>query len=150
MQIIYSSNRLRLLLLLFVLCSFGAQAESEVFSDNDGAIRGYDPVAYFTEGKAVKGDAGITYEYHGGVWHFVNEANRDVFVGNPEKYAPQYGGHCAFGLAQGHLVQTDPHAWTIVDGKLYLNFSKAVRNTWQKDIPGNLKRSDANWKQHGY
>ena len=128
-----------------------AQAQqAEVFSTSEGAIRGYDPVAYFTLGSAQKGDADITHDYKGATWHFASEENRDLFAANPEKYAPAYGGHCAFGLAQGHLVPTDPNAWTIHNDKLYLNYSLPVRNNWSNDIPGNVRKSDANWDTHGF
>ena len=150
MNSVRPQNQAKYLLLILLLCAFGAHAQDQVFSDNDGAIRGYDPVAYFTEGKPVKGDSAITSEYNGATWHFSSAANRDLFIGNPDKYAPAYGGYCAFGLSKGHLVQTDPSAWTIHDDKLYLNFSKAVRNTWQNDIPGNVQLSDSNWKKQGF
>lgn len=134
--------------LLLMINAFGnlAWAEPEVFSTGEGAIRGYDPVAYFNQAQPVKGQMDITFDHNGATWHFVNTANRDLFASDPEKYAPQYGGYCAYGLSKGYLVPTDPQAWEIHQGKLYLNYSLPVRTTWQKDIPGYLQQSEANWK----
>src|SRR5512135_2769630 len=87
------------------------------------AIRGYDPVAYFTESKPVEGSKQFTFEWQGATWRFASAANRDLFAKTPEKYAPQYGGYCAYAVSQGHTATIDPQRWRIVDGKLYLNYS---------------------------
>ena len=117
----------------------------QVFSTKAGAIRGYDPVAYHLEQKPVKGKKDITFDYNGAIWRFSSEANLELFRADPERYAPAYGGYCAFGMSRGYAVDTDPRAFTIVDGKLYLNHNLAVRRTWSKDIPGNIAKADANW-----
>src|SRR5271165_7034115 len=105
----------------FIIISFGAVAQkSEVFNTPDGAIRGYDPVAYFKENKAVKGDKKFSFSWNAADWYFSNQKNLELFKTDPEMYAPQYGGYCAYGLADGHKAPTDPQAWTITDGKLYL------------------------------
>ena len=109
------------------------------------AVAGYDPVAYFTDGKPVKGSKDLITEYEGAAWRFASAANRDAFQADPAKYAPQYGGYCAWAVSQGYTANGDPQAWTIHDGKLYLNYNKKVRATWAKDIPGNVKKGDANW-----
>ncbi len=109
------------------------------------AVGGYDPVAYFTESKPVKGSKDLSVEYKGATWRFASAANRDAFQADPAKYAPQYGGYCAYAVSKGATAKGDPQAWTIHDGKLYLNFDKRVRATWAKDIPGNVKKADANW-----
>lgn len=109
------------------------------------ALRGFDPVAYFTEGRAVEGRDAYTLEWKGGTWKFATAANRAAFEADPAAYAPQYGGYCAYAVAQGATAAIDPEAWTIVDGKLYLNFSKQVRDTWRQDIPGYIQKADANW-----
>jgi YHS domain-containing protein len=109
------------------------------------AVGGYDPVAYFTEGKPVKGSKDFTADYEGATWRFANAANRDVFQADPLKYAPRYGGYCAWAVSQGYTAKGDPRAWTIHNGKLYLNYDKKVRATWAKDIPGNVKKGDVNW-----
>lgn len=109
------------------------------------AIGGYDAVAYFTDGKAVPGQPGITLEHEGAVWRFASEANRDAFKADPQRYAPQYGGYCAWAVASGYTAKGDPDAWTIADGRLYLNYNKSVQANWAKDIPGNVRKGDANW-----
>ena len=116
-----------------------------IFADGAGAIRGYDPVAYFTEGKPVKGKAEFTHQWKGATWRFASAANRDRFAAAPEKYAPQYGGYCAYGVASGYAVKTEPDAWSVVDGKLYLNYDRSVQASWVKDIPGYIRKADANW-----
>ncbi|MEB3211444.1 MAG: YHS domain-containing (seleno)protein [Leptolyngbyaceae bacterium] len=111
------------------------------------AIRGYDPVAYFTEGQPVEGSSAYQYEWNGATWKFSSEANLTAFVENPEAFAPQYGGYCAKALSEGNLASIDPTAWRIVDGKLYLNYSAAVQQQWVQDIPGNIALGDANWPE---
>ncbi len=135
----------KLLIICMLLLANVVCAEPAIFSNNDGAIRGYDPVAYFNQAQPVKGQRDITFEYQGATWYFANTANRDLFVGDPEKYSPQYGGYCAYGLSKDYLVPTDPQAWEIHQGKLYLNHSVPVLQTWRKDIPGYLTKSEANW-----
>ena len=130
----------------FVACAGMALAEKPaVFAVDGVALRGYDPVAYFTESKPVKGDPAFGLQWKGAIWHFASAANRDAFRAAPEKYAPQYGGYCAFGTAQGYAVQTEPDAWKIVDGKLYLNYNQSVRTRWEQDIPGFIDTADKNW-----
>lgn len=109
------------------------------------AVKGYDVVAYFTDGKAVKGNEAHTFEHAGVKWQFASADNMNAFKANPEKYAPQYGGYCAYGVAKGATYDIDPDAWKIVDGKLYLNYSTGVQKDWNKDIPGYIKTADANW-----
>lgn len=116
-----------------------------VFSTEEGAIRGYDAVAYFTEGKEVKGGNGHTYEWRGATWKFASKAHLDSFVASPEKYAPQYGGYCAFGLSNGYKAPTSPDAWTIKNGKLYLNYNQAVRTEWLKAAVKRIEDADKNW-----
>lgn len=121
-------------------------AKPEVYSPTFGdAIRGYDPVAYFTEGKPVKGSDEFSYDYKGTTWLFASAENKRAFEEKPEKYAPQYGGYCAWAVSQGYTASIDPDAWTIVDGRLYLNYSKSVQETWSQDVTGNIRKADANW-----
>ena len=110
-----------------------------------GAIRGYDPVAYFTESKPVEGKKAFSHKWKGATWYFASEKNRDLFRADPEKYAPRYGGYCAYAVSRGYTASIAPEAWKIVDGKLYLNYSKGVQQTWEQDIPGNIKSADKNW-----
>lgn len=109
------------------------------------AVGGYDPVSYFTKGKATKGNETITHQYKGATWRFSSAENRDTFKASPEKYAPQYGGYCAWAVSQGYTAKGDPNAWKIHKGKLYLNYNKSVQATWAKNIPDNVKKGDNNW-----
>jgi YHS domain-containing protein len=106
---------------------------------------GYDVVAYFTQGKPVEGSTDFTADYKGASWRFASAANRDAFAADPAKYAPQYGGHCAYAAARGYIAKGVPEAWTVHDDKLYLNFSLSVRELWLKDVPGHISAGDANW-----
>lgn len=109
------------------------------------AIRGYDPVAYFTVGEPVEGSSDYEYEWNGATWRFSSAAHKDLFAQNPEAYAPQYGGYCAKALSEGNMASTVPEAWDIVDGKLYLNYSLDVQQQWKGDVPGNIAKADAKW-----
>jgi hypothetical protein len=106
---------------------------------------GYDVVAYFTDGKPTKGDPAFTAEHNGASWRFASVANRDLFMADPAKYAPQYGGHCAYAAAKGYVAKGDPEAWTVHDGKLYLNYSDQVRASWLTDIAGNIAAAESKW-----
>jgi YHS domain-containing protein len=119
--------------------------KSPVFVHSNKAIRGYDPVAYFTEGKPVQGNDNITYKWNNASWYFSSQQNLDLFKANPEKYAPQYGGYCAFGLSNGYKAPTDADAWTIDNGKLYLNYNKDVREEWNKERKQRIDKADKNW-----
>lgn len=111
----------------------------------DVAIKGYDAVAYFKAGKAIKGSESFTFPWHGMIWYFLNKENRDLFAAGSEKYAPQYDGYCAWAMTEARKAITDPEVWRIVDGKLYLNCSREAYEKWSRDIPGNIKKADANW-----
>ncbi len=118
---------------------------SFINTQDNVAIKGTDPVAYFTESQAVEGSDEFAYEWNGATWHFASAENRDLFSANPEQYAPQYGGHCAWAAAQGYVADIDPTAWSIVDGSLYLNFDAGVQRRWEKDIPGFIADADEKW-----
>jgi YHS domain-containing protein len=109
------------------------------------AIKGYDPVAYFTDGKPVKGDSDFSFNWNGAEWRFANAAHRDAFKADPVKYAPQYGGYCAWAVSRGYTAGIDPEAWKIVNGRLYLNYSLKVQAQWSEDIPGNIAKAEENW-----
>jgi len=109
------------------------------------AIKGYDPVAYFDAGKPVEGSSDFETMWGGATWRFASAANRDRFAKEPAKFAPQYGGYCSWAVSQGYTADIDPEAWKIVDGKLYLNYNAKVQAKWQLDIPGNIRKADANW-----
>ena len=119
--------------------------EPPVYQRRGFAIDGYDPVAYFTDADAVRGDDAHTSEWNGATFRFASAANKETFDADPETYAPQYGGYCAWAVANGYTAKIDPDAWSIENGKLYLNFSKRIRRRWLKDVPGNIAKGDANW-----
>ncbi|MEL7314135.1 MAG: YHS domain-containing (seleno)protein, partial [Cyanobacteria bacterium J06559_3] len=121
-----------------------AEAESPlaVYVEDGVAIQGADPVAYFTEDGYVQGSDEFTHEWNGATWHFASAENRDAFAGEPEAYAPEYGGFCAWAVSQGNTAPIDPTAWKIVDGKLYLNYDDSVQARWSEDIPGNIAKAD--------
>ena len=128
------------------LLSTRLQAQTALIYAEDGiAIDGSDVVAYFDENGPVAGDPMITTNYMGATWRFVSEENRAKFEADPMAYAPQYGGYCAYAVSQGYTASTAPEAWSIVDGKLYLNFSTGVRRRWLQDVPGHIAAADANW-----
>lgn len=112
---------------------------------SDVAVQGYDPVAYFVDGKPREGSRQHVHQWNGATWRFASAANRDRFAADPERYAPQYGGYCAWAVAQGYTAPIDSYAWKIVDGKLYLNYDKEVQAKWEKDIPRFIQQADTNW-----
>jgi YHS domain-containing protein len=113
----------------------------------DTAILGYDPVAYFTDGKPVKGQDALAFDYLGAKWKFASQAHLDLFKANPEKYAPQYGGYCAYGVSQDNLVSIEPDKFKIFEGKLYLNYDADVQAKWLKDVTGYITSADQKFPQ---
>ena len=109
------------------------------------AVSGHDPVAYFTKGAPTLGNPALTYVYEGATYRFATAENRAAFIANPDKYTPQFGGHCAWAASQNRLAGPDPTIWRIVDGKLYLNCSKDAETKWLVDIPGNIAKGAAFW-----
>jgi YHS domain-containing protein len=136
---------LGLALALAALQPAGAEGVVNASSWTGTAIEGYDPVAYFEQGRPVEGDGDYAHEWMGATWYFASAENRDLFAADPEKYAPQYGGYCAWAVANGYTAKIDPQAWAVVDDKLYLNYSLDVQKQWQADVPGNITKGDANW-----
>lgn len=130
-----------------VLVTASARAgEPPVYAPTDGvAVSGYDPVAYFADGKPVEGKPGYSYNWNGATWRFASQAHLDQFKTDPGRYAPQFGGYCAWAVSQGYTASADPHAWRIVDGKLYLNYNLDVKRTWEQDVPSNIATGEANW-----
>lgn len=109
------------------------------------AVGGHDPVAYFTEGRPVKGERQYSLKHLGAEWRFASAANRDAFAADPQRYAPQYGGYCAWAVSQGYTASGDPRYWKIVDGRLYLNYDESVQKKWEADIPGFIGKADRQW-----
>jgi YHS domain-containing protein len=112
----------------------------------DTAINGYDTVAYFNVGRPVKGDDRFVHEWMGAKWKFSSQANLDLFKANPERWAPQYGGYCAYGVAQDKLVKVEPDQFTVRDGKLYLNYDADVQAIWLKDTAGYVRAADSKFR----
>jgi YHS domain-containing protein len=127
------------------LLAVGVAQAGTVNEDHGIAIKGYDPVAYFTDNKPVMGSKTHSFVYEGVIYEFASAAHRKLFVADPEKYVPQFGGFCAYGTATGHKAVIDPAAFTIVDGKLYLNYSTKVREKWQQDEAGYIQRAKEAW-----
>ena len=111
------------------------------------ALKGYDVVAYHIAGKPVEGSQRISYKWRDATWRFTSVKHRDLFAADPERYAPAYGGYCAYGMAQGAKIDIDPSAWRIVDGTLYLNVNKRVQQTWKSDISGFIARANRHWRR---
>ncbi len=128
-----------------LLMNSALAASPQVNPEGDAAIQGYDVMAYWNQEKAVQGNPDISFEYKDATWHFVSAENRDKFAADPEKYAPQYGGYCAYAAAKGSVVGIDVNAWSIHNDKLYLNYNKAVRAIWSLDEDGYIAKGDANW-----
>ena len=133
--------------LLALAMPLQAETKSEVFKNWRGvAIKGYDPVAYQKDGKPVEGSSKFELEWKDAKWRFASAEHRDLFKSDPEKYAPQYGGYCAWAVSQGYTAGVDPkNAWIIVGEKLYLNYNVDIQKKWANDIAGNIKKADANW-----
>jgi YHS domain-containing protein len=132
-------------LLLFTTITVIAQKLPEVYSTDAGAIQGYDPVAFFKESKPVMGSKDLHYSWNDASWYFSTQENLDLFKANPETYAPQYGGYCAYGTASGHKATTQPETWTIVNNKLYFNYNTNVQKLWNKNQKGLIDQADKNW-----
>ncbi len=112
---------------------------------SDVAVSGYDPVAYFTDNKPVKGSKEFSTRWSGAEWRFASAAHRDAFLADPAKYAPEFGGYCAYAVSQGTIASSDPTEWKIVDGKLYLNYNHDIATTWERDVAGFIAKAKANW-----
>lgn len=109
------------------------------------AIKGYDTVAYFTEGQPTKGNPEFVFAWNDAQWQFASAAHRDMFASNPVRYAPRFGGSCSMGLTLGKKVAANPEVWTIVDGKLYLYFSSGARDKFQQNAHDNIRKAEASW-----
>jgi YHS domain-containing protein len=130
---------------LIAFCFIASAQKSPVYATNDGAIKGYDPVAYFEQGEPVKGQESLMYKWDDASWYFSSQENLDTFKADPEKYAPQFGGYCAYAVGNGYTYESSPMAWRIVDGKLYLNYSKGIQKKWEADRDALIKKAEENW-----
>ena len=145
---------LRPAILALSLIATGAIAAPMAFAEkplvyrglfDDLAVGGYDPVAYFTSGKPTEGRKAFEHRYRNATWRFSTAENLAAFKADPARYAPQYGGYCAWAAAQGYTAKGDPRAWKLVNGRLYLNYDASIQMKWEADIPGFIARADANW-----
>ena len=130
---------------LFAACERSAPVHPVNATPKGVAIKGYDPVAYFTDRKPVKGMEVFAHSWNGARWLFASAGNRDRFKADPERYAPRYGGYCAFAVSRGTTADIDPEAWTIYEGRLYLNLDKKIQHIWEQDIPGYIRKADEKW-----
>lgn len=137
-----------LLLSALAACALTLTASAGPFNNVDKsgkALQGYDPVAYFTADAAVKGDPQFTATFEGATYLFASAENKALFEADPARYAPQFGGFCAWAVSQGYTAKIDPQAFQIVDGRLLLQYSLGIREKFKKDTDGNLAKADANW-----
>lgn len=131
-------------ILLFTF--YGAKAQkSEIFAPGGKAIKGYDPIAFFKESKAIKGADSLSYRWKEADWLFSSKENLETFKASPEKYAPQYGGYCAYGTAENHKAPTQTDTWTVINDKLYFNYNGKVKEMWSKDQKALIEKADKNW-----
>lgn len=146
----YPLQRIGKAILALYLVIFASVASAQIdaiytgFFSNE-ALRGYDTVAYFTQGKPVEGSDDYTYDYMGAEWKFSSAEHLALFTADPEKYAPQYGGYCAWAMANGDTASAEPDLWTIHEGKLYLNYSRSVNQRWKADMLNFIEQADAEW-----
>jgi YHS domain-containing protein len=140
----------RISVLIVVLGIAGAmtlrgQTPGSINTANGVAIQGFDAVAYHTQQQAVKGSRAFAHAWRGVTWHFASAENRDRFARSPEQFLPEFGGFCAYGVTRGYAVDIDPQAFAVVDGRLYLNYSKRVQSTWNQDRAGYIEKARTNW-----
>ncbi len=135
-----------IVILLLVIAGYQATAQkAEIFSPGGIAIKGYDAVAFFKQSKPVKGLDKYSYQWNNATWLFSDEESRAAFKAAPEKYAPQYGGYCAYGASEGHKAPIETDTWSVVNDKLYFNYNKKVKEIWQKDEENLIKIADQKW-----
>lgn len=151
-SLVLRTLRLGLLSALFLAVGVGGlgvgAAEAQVNRNGgEAAIGGYDPVAYFTDHRAVRGSAEHAHEWQGARWLFASEEHRALFAASPARYAPAYGGYCAYATSQGRLVRIDPEAWSIVAGRLFLNYSLDIRTRWSADRDRYIHDADERWPE---
>lgn len=133
------------LFMLMSLPGVGQELSGKAFTTKNGAIDGYDVVAYFTDAKPVKGAKNFSFKWNDATWYFASAEHLTLFKADPQKYAPQFGGFCAYGVSRGYKVKIEPEAWDILEGKLYLNYDLDVQKTWRKDRSGYIRKANISW-----
>ena len=143
----FLNQSIKALMIMFFLGSVSAHAADNIYTGyfSNKAVSGYDVIAYFEESKPVKGSAKYQLEYKGADWYFSSQANLDKFTANPEKYEPQYGGYCAWAMADNKTAPGKPPFWSVYNDKLYLNYDQGVQDTWVADKDAFIKKADAHW-----
>jgi len=144
-QNIRLTRRLSLAAVLTVAAAIAGPVDPVNKNGMGVAVNGYDVIAYFDQGQPVKGTSQFTQVWNGAVWQFASAEHRDKFAAAPEKYVPQFGGYCAYAVSEGHTASIDPEAWKIVDGKLYLNYSKGVQKKWSENQMQRIDQANRNW-----
>ncbi len=134
------------LVALVALFGFAGNAMAADYTNSTPAVQGYDVVSYQTGKRPIRGNGNFVAVYDGATYQFSSTANQKLFENNPEKFAPAYGGYCAFGASVGKKFIGDPEVWRVVDGKLYLNLDTGIQAEWLKDVPGRIKSADENWR----
>jgi hypothetical protein len=136
------------LLLVLVLSAIQSNAQvSPVFAPGGKAIHGYDPVAFFKESKPVMGSDSLGFMWNKATWLFASKQDKELFMAAPEKYAPQYGGYCAYGTSKGHKAPTEVETWSVINGKLYFNYNSDVKKLWTKDQQAFIEKADKLWPE---
>ena len=136
---------MKIVAILLLITSVAKAQKSEIFISGGKAIKGYDPVDFFKESKPVKGSESISFQYKDATWLFSSSENLESFKKSPEKYAPQYGGYCAYGTADGHKAPTQTETWAVVDGKLYFNYNTKVKESWEKQQSALIEKANVQW-----
>jgi YHS domain-containing protein len=134
-----------LVVLFLIIVAYAEKLVTTVNVKNGIAIHGYDVVAYFNASKAVKGREKFKHSWNGATWYFSSDSNRRLFAASPEKYAPQFGGYCAYAASRDYIYDADPKIWKIVKGKLYMNYNADAKEEWEEDLRGNIKKGNKNW-----
>ncbi len=143
---LFSFLRATMIILLVGFFVSGSGGRAEIYTDRGkDAVSGYDTVAYFTKNSPVKGKKEFSHNWKGAVWYFASDENRKLFVANPEKYAPQYGGYCALAVSKNSIASADPRQWGIHKGRLYLNYNSEAQKLWLRSLTPNIKNADDNW-----
>lgn len=145
MRMVFAALAFALLPALALMPAQAQQAPVYTGLLSNVAVGGYDPVGYFTEGRPVRGAAAHRIMHEGFEFRFASAQNLAAFRANPARYLPQYGGYCAWAVAQGYTAAGNPRNWRIVDGKLYLNYNDDIQNRWERDIPGFIRNAESNW-----
>lgn len=141
-------KRIILIAVIAFSAIFQANAQkSEIYAPGGKAIKGYDPVAFFKQSKAVKGADSLSFNYKNATWLFASQEDLDAFKAAPEKYTPQYGGYCAYGTADGHKAPTQTDTWTVLNDKLYFNYNSKVKEIWAKDQQNLIQKADQKWPE---